>query len=279
VPFIFEVRDLWPQTLIDMGRLSENGYITKTLRILERWLYTRADKIIVLLPTADEYIEQLGIPTDKIIWIPNGVDLDDYPEPKQPRRHAGFTLMYLGAHGQANGLDCLLQAMAELKNNPEMANVCLRLIGDGPLKLFLQQQAKSLNLTNVIFENPVPKHEIPSVAASADAFVLLVRDLPRLYRYGISMNKIFDYFAAARPTVIASAAVNNPVIEAAAGLTVSPEAPILLAKAIEALVVLPEEEREALGLAGRKFVVDNHGFEKLTIKLVSVLDDLIASKL
>lgn len=278
VPFVFEVRDLWPQTLIDMGRLSENGLFTKTLRFLEKWLYTRADKIVVLLPKAEEYIAQLGISTDKVTWIPNGVDLDNYPEPCQPSLDDKFTLMYLGAHGQANGLDCLLQAMAELKKSPAMTKIVLRLIGDGPLKPVLKQQAKELNLTNVRFEDAVPKREVPAVALDADAFVILVRDLPKLYRYGISMNKIFDYFASARPIVIASSAANNPVMEAGAGLTVLPETPTLLAKAIENLAGLSQAERKSMGEAGRRFVIERHGFDKLTIQLASVLDELVVSK-
>lgn len=278
VPFIFEVRDLWPQTLVDMGRLRADGVVTKALRKLENWLYHRADRIVVLLPQAADYIVPLGVAVDKIVWIPNGVELDGYPEPPRPPVRDSFTLMYFGAHGQANGLDVLLKAMAKLKQQPEMSHVRLRLIGDGPLKPQLQELARDLDLNNVDFGAPVPKQQIPALAAEADAFVISVLDLPQLYRYGISMNKLFDYFAAARPIIIASSAVNDPVEEAEAGVSVRPGDSVALSKAIESLVLLPVEQRAAMGRAGRAYVEKNHDFRMLAAKLAATLNDVVAER-
>lgn len=278
VPFVFEVRDLWPQTLVDMGRLRADGFIANALRWLEKWLYQRADHIVVLLPKAADYIVPLGVPADKIVWIPNGVELAGYPEPHRPPERDGFTLMYFGAHGQANGLDCLLNAMTELKKIPSMSHVCLRMIGDGPLKSDLLGLASDLGLNNVEFGAPVPKQQIPALAAEADAFVISVLNLPQLYRYGISMNKLFDYFAAARPIVIASNAANNPVEEAGAGVTVHPGDPVALAKAIASLVALPADQRAAMGRAGRAYVEKNHGFDTLAAKFAVMLDESLESR-
>lgn len=278
VPFVFEVRDLWPQTLIDMGRIKPHGVVTRLLQWLEKWLYRRADRIVVLLPKANDYIVPLGIVPEKIVWIPNGVELEDYPEPAPPSPQPVFTLMYFGAHGQANGLDCLLDAMAELKRMRPIKPVILRLIGDGPQKQVLQKQAADLALDNVYFEPPVPKREIPRLAAEVDAFVIVVRDLPKLYRYGISMNKLFDYFAAARPVVFASAAVNDPVKEAGAGLTVSPGNPVELAKAILALSEMADGQRAAMGHSGRAYVERNHSYATLGEKLAGVLDQLVGAQ-
>lgn len=278
VPFVFEVRDLWPQTLVDLGRLREQSLVTKVLRKLEKWLYDRADRIVVLLPQAGDYIVPLGVPKRKIVWIPNGVDLEGYPVPAPPQVSDRFTLMYFGAHGQANGLDILLRAMAELQKRSCMTHVHLRMIGDGPLKPALMELARQLALTNVEFSDPVPKREIPSVAAQADAFVICVRDLPELYRFGISMNKLFDYLAAARPIIMASAAANNPVNEAEAGVTVPPEDPSALARAIERVAAMSPGEREGLGLAGRRFVEQNHSFEILGARFADMLNELIAER-
>lgn len=274
VPFVFEVRDLWPQTLVDLGRLRANGLVTKALRWLEKWLYQRADRIVVLLPKAGDYIVPLGVAADKIVWIPNGVELVGYPEPLQPVPRDTFTLMYFGAHGQANGLDCLLKAIAELKKNPDMDHVRLRMIGDGPLKPYLVGLARDLGLSSVDFEAPVPKQQIPALAAEADAFVISVLDLPQLYRYGISMNKLFDYFAAARPIVIGSSAANNPVEDAGAGITVRPDDPVALAEAIASLVVLPAYQRAAMGRSGRAYVEKNHDFRILAAKLAATLNEV-----
>ena len=274
VPFVFEVRDLWPQTLIDFGRLKKGGLVARMLALLELWLYRRASRIIVLGPTAGDYIEQLGISRDKVTWIPNGVELDGYPCPAPKAPAAVFKLMYFGAHGQANGLENLIYAMAVLQAQSSAAHVHLEMIGDGPLKPALVKLAADVGATNITFLNPVPKQAIPDLAATADAFVLCVLDRPSLYRYGISMNKLFDYLAAARPIVISSGAVNNPVEESGSGVTVPPEQPEALADAIMALASLPHTQRLEMGRAGRAYAERYHSYEVLAARLSDVLDSL-----
>mgnify|MGYP001086018647 FL=1 len=280
VPFVFEVRDLWPQTLVDMGRLRDDAPATWVLRRLERWLYRRAARTVVLLPQAWQYIVPLGIAKERVVWIPNGVDLSLFPRaaPATQSQDGVFTLMYFGAHGQANGLDNVLQAMARLRQMPAGQHIRLRLIGDGPLKPALVAQAEALGLRNVVFEPPVPKAQIPALAAQADAFVIAVLDLPGLYRFGISMNKLFDYLAAERPTVMASSASNNPIAEAGAGLTVAPGQPQALAEAIAQIAAMPLAERQRMGRAGREYVEQNHGFDQLAGRLAAVLDAVCAEQ-
>jgi glycosyltransferase involved in cell wall biosynthesis len=276
VPFVFEVRDLWPQTLIDMGRLKERGVLTWLLRKMELWLYRKASSIVVLLPHADEYIVPLGIPKRQIVWIPNGVDLALFPLPVEPvcRISEEFTLMYFGALGHANGLQDVLLAMKLVQDKGSQQKITLRIIGDGSLKIHLMGLAKQFALGNVSFEMPVAKSQISTLAKEADAFVIAVLNLPELYRYGISMNKLFDYFAAARPIVIASDAANNPVAEANAGITVPSENPENLADAIIKMAEMSVQEREQMGRNGRLYVEQNHSFEKLSAKFAAVLDDV-----
>ena len=279
VPFIFEVRDLWPQTLVDMGRLQEDSFMTWALRKLELWLYRRAARTVVLLPRAWEYITPLGIPKERVVWIPNGVDLSLFPRSTvadTAKDH--FTLMYFGAHGQANGLDNVLHAMKHVQEQSNGRNIHLRMIGDGPLKPSLVEQASEMGLTNVSFEPPVAKSQIPALAAQADAFVIAVLNLPGLYRYGISMNKLFDYLAAEQPILIASNGANNPVEDAQAGLTVPPGQPQALAEAIVKIANTPLPERQRMGRAGREYVEQNHGFEQLAGRLAAVLDDVCAGR-
>lgn len=280
VPFVFEVRDLWPQTLVDMGRLQEGSFMTWALRKLELWLYRRAARIVVLLPLAWEYITPLGIPIERLVWIPNGVDLSMFPRgtASTTASEAQFTLMYFGAHGQANGLDNILRAMKCVGERAGGRHIHLRIIGDGPLKPSLIAQASEMGLTNVSFEPPVAKCQIPALASQADAFVIAVLDLPGLYRYGISMNKLFDYLAAERPILIASDAANNPVEDAHAGLTVPPGQPEALADAIVQIADMPLVERQRMGRAGREYVEQNHGFEQLAGRLAAVLDDVCAGR-
>ncbi|OAK61366.1 glycosyltransferase WbuB [Variovorax paradoxus] len=279
VPFVFEVRDLWPQTLVDMGRLRESSPVTWAMRKLELWLYRRAVRTVVLLPHAWKYIAPLGIPRERIVWIPNGVDLSLFPPSQPPVREPSepFTLMYLGAHGQANGLHTVLLAMKLLQERATVPAIRLRMVGDGALKPVLIAQARQLGLRNVSFEPAVPKREVPALAAQADAFVIAVLDLPNLYRYGISMNKLFDYLAAARPIVMASDASNNPVADAQAGPTVRADQPLQLADAIVQVATASQDERARMGRNGRRYVAHHHDFPQLSQRLAAVLDEVCAA--
>ncbi len=276
VPFVFEVRDLWPQTLIDMDKLQANGIASKLLQCLEGWLYRRANKIVILQPRASSYIIPLGVNPEKIIWVPNGVELEAYPEPSRPPKKPIFTLMYFGAHGQGNDLGRIIEAMAELKKMRPMKPVILRLIGAGPEKSALQKRTIELGLDNVRFEPPVPKQDIPTIAKDADAFIIVVKDLLKLNRFGMSMNKLFDYFAAARPVIIASVVANNPVQEAKAGVTARPDNPTELAKTIVGLVAMPDNIRAAMGRAGRSYVEQNHSYKALAAKFISIFNEVIS---
>ncbi len=272
VPFVFEVRDLWPQTLIDMGALKPGSLITRALQALELWLYKQSKYTIVLLEHADEYIVPLGISKEKILWIPNGVDSSQFP-PAQAKEADpdSFTLMYFGAHGDANGLRNVLETMALLKDK----KVKLRLIGDGPEKAGLIEHARASGLTNVSFENPVPKKQIPTLAAQADVFLFNVRNLD-LFKYGMSPNKLFDYMAAARPIIYTGVDDRNMVAQAGAGLTVMPEDPSAMAKAVEALMAMTPAQRAEMGAAGRRYVEEKHAFGYLAQKLGLLLDRCVS---
>jgi glycosyltransferase involved in cell wall biosynthesis len=273
VPFVFEVRDLWPQTLIDFGLLRPFGIPARLLRRLEAFLYRRSSAIITLLPFAHRYIQRFGVEHGRIHWIPNGVDLSKWPvqELSPHRSRDELQLMYFGAFGQANSLETLLQAMHALAMRSESPRVRLRLIGDGPMKPMLASMAFELGLSNVVFESPVPKHNIPNLAVEADCFVAVLKDSP-LYQYGISLNKLFDYMAAGRPVIFACGSVNNPVRDAGAGLSVRPGDPSALADAIVSMARLHPEDRMRMARAGRCYVERTNDSRALANKLAKVMD-------
>ena len=273
VPFIMEVRDLWPQTLIDMGVSRWNPFVI-LLGILERFLYKRAQKIISVLPKAYEYITSLGIPLEKIEWIPNGVDLKRFEHIESSlEKKTKFKVLYTGAHGIANGLDVLLDTAKILKERG-YNNIIMELVGDGPEKKRLMKRAIEEGLDNVSFKDPVKKDKVLKVQAEADIlfFNLLAKDT---FKYGISSNKLFDYLASGRPVIFASNASNNPVEEAKAGITVPSEDPEAVAEAIINLYKMSEKERLKMGENGRKYVKEYHDIPVLVDKLEKVIQEVL----
>jgi glycosyltransferase involved in cell wall biosynthesis len=273
VPFVFEVRDLWPQTLIDLGKLSKRSPIAFTLRRLEGFLYKRAELIVSVLPGAVDYIQAFGVDPQKVVWISNGVDLGAYHDAGPFIVKDRFELMYLGSLGEANAIEVLLDAMRLVSvKNPE---VILRLIGTGPREGALKNQARSLGLLDktVYFDGAVPRSEVAGIAKEANAFVITVKDVPGLYRYGISMNKIFDYMAAGKPTIIAVDAFNNPIAESGGGITVPPDDPLKLADMILALSRMAPEELETMGKMARDHAARYYSYEHLA----GILEDTLNS--
>lgn len=269
--FFFEVTDLWPQTLVDMGALSERSPITLGLRILEKFLYKKAEKIITLLPHADDYITILGISKDKIVWIPNGVDLSRYEGLEQYDGGISkpFIIMYLGIHAKYSGLEVVLEA-AKILQSEGNSDIRFVFVGDGAEKPNLILCAKNMNLHNVEFRDLVPKKDIFKVMREADAFISIIKNLPVL-RFGISSNKLNDYLASGRPILFAVDASNNPVDEANAGITVPPENPKALAQAITELVGMRPEERVQMGKNGLEYVKKYHDIKVLADKLETLL--------
>jgi glycosyltransferase involved in cell wall biosynthesis len=268
-----EVRDLWPQTIIDMGELSARHPITRALQMLERFLYHRADRIITLLPLAHEYITGCGIPREKIVWIPNGVDLSRFDKAAiSAIGHEGFQVMYLGAHGQANALDVLIQA-AKIVQDRGYDAIRFVLVGEGPEKPRLIALAKELGLGNVEFREPVPKSEVPQALREADVLLFNLEKV-EVFRYGISSNKLFDYMITGKPVISSVEAPDNPIEKAHCGLTVPPRDPQALADAVIKLYEMPKEEREAMGRRGREYVEKYHAIPVLAHRLMQCLEEM-----
>lgn len=273
VPFVLEIRDLWPQTLVDMGMHPRHPAVVG-FGIIERYLYRNADKIVTLLPNAAEYLVPKGARPKDITWIPNGVDLGLMPFPHFSTIRSLFTVMYAGSHGLSDDLDSVLDAAAILDKEAP-GRFCFRFVGDGPNKLELQGRVVTENIANVVFEDPVPRQDVFSRLQDADAFIITAKKTD-LYRYGISPNKLHEYMAAARPTIFAGNSHNNPIAEAAAGITVAPEDSRAIAVAVEALAAMSSDERWEMGLRARRFIEEHHDFTALGRRLEQVLQSALA---
>jgi glycosyltransferase involved in cell wall biosynthesis len=270
--FFFEVTDLWPQTLIDFGLLRPDGWAARAMRGLERYLFARAERIVMLWRHTDEYVQSQGISPSKILWVPHGVELERYEE-LEPYRGAPdppFRIMFLGGFVASNSIDSILDAAAVLARRGR-ADIKFLLVGSGQERERLMERAHSMSLSNVDFPPGVPKREVAGMMANADAFIYGLRDLP-LYRFGISLNKLTDYLAAGRPIIFFGRSTYDPVKDAEAGFSVPPGDPEVLAGAIEQLVALTPRERMEMGERGRQYLLEHHNIPGLADRLLHVFE-------
>ena len=270
VPYILEVRDLWPESLVEIGGFKPSHPLVKALELLEKHLYQRAERIISLMPEAWRRIEDMGGSPKKVMWISNGASVSTHLRVSQTtaKMHDEFRLMYVGAFGRANVLDDLLTAAKLLRT--DLPNAQIVMVGDGTERARLQERARAEGLTNVAFEKPVPKDKVPGLLARGDAVVALLEDSP-LYRYGISLNKLFDYMAAGKPVLFAGSVAHNYVDIAGCGVTVAPRSPRAIAEGIRALARMSEEERKAMGWRGREYLLKHHDWDVLATRLAKLL--------
>ena len=248
-PFVFEVRDLWPELPKAMG-VIKNPIILGLMSVLEWVSYHSADRLIGLSPGIVDGIASRGINRDKIAIIPNGCDLDIFAvEPKgwRPGEIADTDLMaiFTGTHGLANGLDAVVDAALELSNRA-VKDIKIVLVGNGMKKEALQQRVTALKLNNIIFHEPVNKDKLAGLMASADIGLQILANIPAFY-YGTSPNKFFDYIAASLPVLN-----NYPgwladlIIDENCGFTVPPENPKDFADALQKAA----SNRDKLGIMG-----------------------------
>ena len=268
--FLIEVTDLWPETLVQLGRLSPTSPATYLLRGLERFLFSRAERIVMLWRNTDGYVRKLGVDTSKIVWLPHGVDLDRYRNiPAYDGGTPPYTVMFLGGLVHTNALDILLDAAAVLLKRGRF-DIKLVIQGAGAEGMRLRDRASELGLSNLEFRAPVPKRDIATAMADADAFIYGLHDLP-LYGFGISLNKLTDYLAAARPVIFYGRSRYDPIATAGAGFSIPPDDPDAVADAIERLFALEPAERIAMGRRGRAYLEGTHSVPVLGEKLLRVL--------
>jgi glycosyltransferase involved in cell wall biosynthesis len=269
VPFVLEVRDIWPDTLVDLGRFTQRHPLIKIMKSIERKLYQRAKRVICLLPSADTYLIENGVDKNNILWLPNAIDADSVPQTQNSNTEK-FTVMYAGSHGIANNLDTILDAAKLLRDQGYADKIHLQLVGNGPEKPRLQARANAENIHNISFLPPVAKKDIYHTLAQANVFIMLLKDSP-VFRWGISPNKLFDYLIMQRPVIYGVETPFNPIEQHNAGLSVPPGNPSALAQAILKLYAYPKETLAAMGERGKNYVLRQHSVGHLTDKLENLL--------
>lgn len=269
--FVLEVRDLWPDSAVAMGLVTDRRMLA-VARWMERFCYRRADHIVALTEGIRDGIVAKGIPASRVTLITNGIDLGVGPPAPVtvPVPDDAFVCMYVGAHGTYSSLDTVLDAADRLRTRPEIRFV---LVGGGDQKPTLVARAAELGLANVTFVDPVPKHDVPGWLARADVCLLPYQDIPLFA--GALPNKTFDYLGAGRPVIAAAPAgeLTELVREAACGVAIPPEDPAAMAAAVEALAA-DRETAHAMGAAGLDYVRRHYDRADLAARFVSVVESL-----
>jgi glycosyltransferase involved in cell wall biosynthesis len=280
VPWVFEMRDLWPESAITTGVLRKDAPLTKVLYAVEKWACRSADRVNVLTPAfRTDLLDRRLAPDSKIVFIPNGADIEMFkpgPRDNEVRRQYGWgdrtVVMYAGAHGLANALHQMIDAAEQLRDRRD---ILIAFVGDGPKRAELEADAKKRGLGNVMFCGSQPKSRMADFVNACDVGAAVLQDNPTFRT--VYPNKVFDYMSCERPVLLGIDGVARELVvdQAHAGVFTQPENATQLAQAIRALADDPAE-RAQLGRNGRAWVVANATREALAARYLRVLEELVS---
>ncbi|MDD6189598.1 MAG: glycosyltransferase family 4 protein, partial [Clostridiales bacterium] len=278
---ICEIRDLWPEALVAYGMAGPKNPAVLFLRRLEKWIYKKADALVFTAEGAYDYIIEQGwekdVPRSKVHFINNGVDLETFNynkanyqiDDKDLEDPDIFKVVYTGSIRKVNNLGLLLDIAKEVKDK----RVKILVWGDGNERSVLEERIKTEKIENVIFKGRVEKKYVPYIVSHAD--LNLNHNGPSaIVRFGISFNKIFDYFAGGKPILCDFPCCKyNPVIECGAGMDIPDPAAKEIADKIGLFVEMPSDEYKAYCDNAEK-AAQKYDFRNLTENLVSVIEKI-----
>lgn len=277
---IFEVHDLWPLSPMELGNMSAKHPFIMVMQKGENDAYRYADTVVSLLPKADQHMFEHGLEPSKFRYLPNGIDVEQWESSKekipaehdkmiqQLKKEGKFLVGYAGTHGIANALEYLIEAAVLVKDEP----VAFVLVGKGPERDNLIKLAKEKKLNNIHFLPVINKKAIPDFLSHMDALYIGWRRSP-LYRFGVSPNKLLDYLMAGRPIIHGIEAGNDLVAEANAGISIEPENPSELAKAVKEMKKHSQESLNKMGMNGKRFVIETHDYRVLSQKFIDIMKE------
>ncbi len=272
VPFVMEVRDLWPGIFVDLG-VIKNSTIIKLLEAWELWMYRQADKIVTVTNGFRDNIIQRGIASDKIHTVHNGADLVTFHPGEKPSSLAReldlegkLVVLYLGAHSTSQGLDVILDVALELSENSE---IVFLFVGDGNQKEQLMGRAKSEGIDNLIFHPPITKEDVPLYYKIADICLVPLKDVALFATF--IPSKMFEIMAMGKPIIASVSGEAARILEDSGGAIVTkPEDIQGIQMAILDLYNDPQR-RITLGLNGREYVEANYSRKSLAEKYLSIM--------
>lgn len=291
--FIFEERDIWPRSLVELTGVSWWHPSVLLFGALVRSAYRRCDALVSLLPKSEPYLRSWGLPAGKFHYIPNGVRLDEGNAPLAEdgmpaklremidgaRRRGEFLVAYTGAMGPPNALQQWFAVAPQVAGERKGESYPYRvlMVGEGWERRLLEEKSQQPGCDFVSVHGPVSKAVAQEVVRRADAGAISLRPEP-LFQLGVSPNKLFDYFAAAKPVLFLVDSVHNPVEEAGAGFTVPPGDPAKLHAAVMSLRDLTPFQRQEMGRRGYLYAEQHHDWSQLGRQYAALVASVVKSK-
>lgn len=273
----FEVRDLWPLSLVEIAGINPRHPIVWMLSKIEYLAYRCSDKVISLLPGALEHMAARGLSVDKFIYAPNGFSLGGAASQviTHPlisdlqifRKNGDFVYFYAGALGEPNAMHKFLDALDYLPK-PQARKLRFVIVGKGEQAEALQRRCIERSFDFVSFYEQVDKAVIFEALKCVDAGFFVMHDLP-IYRFGVSLNKLYDYMALGVPVVGAYRAFNDPLVEGDCGVSVAPDRPEELAVAFSALSLCDQDVLRAMGQRGQAYLAANFEYAAIAKKILA----------
>jgi glycosyltransferase involved in cell wall biosynthesis len=281
-PFVFEVRDVWPEAAIQMDALPREGFLTRLAERLERFLYRKADAVVALSPGMADLIIAAGTPPAKVTVIPNCSDLDLFhPGDKDPEiverfgLEGRFVVGYAGAIGPSNDVDVVVDAAVHLAEESR-DDIVFLVVGDGKSLPAIRERVQRLGLDNVILAGSLPKRDLPGVLRTADLLMTLFAPVPVLATN--SPNKFFDGLASGRPMLVNSPGWTKDIVESeACGVYVPPGDGPAIAQAAIRLADDPAA-RARMGASARRVAEERFGRDEMAKELIGVLRGVVEAR-
>jgi glycosyltransferase involved in cell wall biosynthesis len=273
--FIFEIRDIWPLTLILLGGVSKNHPAARLIGWFEKFGYRKAEKVVSLLPNAKSHIEEIAKAGSKFVYIPNGLDDGVLNKELAPLEYLEqiptdrFVIGYTGTLGLANALEYFVEAAGFLKDDPRFFFV---IVGDGYLKEELMNQSKEFG--NILFFPKVRKNQVASFLQKFDLCFVGRNDTP-LFKHGVSANKYFDYMLSSKPILDSNNYIKDPVELSGCGLIVKPDSADTIREGIIRMHSLGSEELMLMGQKGKEFVKEFHNITFLSNEYVKLFQNYL----
>lgn len=281
-PFVFEVRDLWPESLSAVGVGNEKSFLHRLLKAVASFLYRKSNHIVVVTPAFKDYLTRhWDIPQSKISVVENGVETDLFAPREQTALRASlaveekFVVSYVGTMGMAHGLETLVNAAAVLQS--ARPDVVFLLVGEGADKERIKALVEQRGLHNVRFVDQQPREVIPDFIAASDACLVLLKKTD-LFKTVIP-TKMLEFMSCGRPVILGVEGQARQILqEANGGIAIEPENVEGLVNAVTALADDPQG-RAQMGSKARKYIVERYSREKTAKEYVTVLEELLGRKL